>query len=88
MSGLNEFFQIHKGMKLNVTVKLAVQHFFDEGQEVVASTRSYTIINSDELKHAPKNMRQDIETRILEMALYQAGLMIAKVSEIHFTYRK
>ena len=28
-------------------------------------------------------MRQDIETRILEMALYQLGLMIANASEIH-----
>ena len=72
-------------MKLNVTVGLADQYIFDEGQKVIAKTRSFTIIDSDEIcnKKTTKNMRQDIETRILEMALYQSGLMIANVSEIH-----
>ena len=41
-----------------------------------------TVVNSDELKRAMKSMRQDIETIIIEMALYQSGFMIAKVSEI------
>ena len=39
---------MHKGMKLNVTVRLAVQTIFDEGQEVRERTRSFTIIDSDE----------------------------------------
>ena len=39
---------MHKGMKLNVTVRHAVQTIFDEGQEVRERTRSFTIIDSDE----------------------------------------
>ena len=33
-------------------------------------------------------MKPDIETRILEMALYQSGLMIVKVESIHIMYNK
>ena len=75
-------------MKLNVIVQLAAQNIFAEGQEVIVRTRSYTIIDSDELKNALQNMRQNIETRIIEMSLDQSGLMIAKVSGIHIMYHK
>ena len=33
-------------------------------------------------------MKPDIETRVLEMALYQSGLMIVKVESIHIMYNK
>ena len=33
-------------------------------------------------------MRNDIGARILGMALYQSGLMVVKVSEIHMMYNK
>ena len=36
-------------MILNVTVGRAVQYIFDEGQKVIAKTRSFTIIDSDEI---------------------------------------
>ena len=52
-------------------------------QYVIVRTRSYTIINSDELKEALRNMRNGIGARILDMALYQSGLMVIKVEEIH-----
>ena len=42
------FFQMHKGMKLNLRLGLLFQTFFNEGQEVIARTRSFTIIDSDE----------------------------------------
>ena len=45
-------------------------------QDVIVRTRSYTIFSSDELKEALKNMRKDIGARILDMALYQSGLMV------------
>jgi len=48
-------------------------------QDVIVRTRSYTIVNSDELKEALKNMRNDIGARILAMALYQSGLVVVKV---------
>ena len=51
--------------------------------DVIVRTRSYAIINSDELKDALKNMRHDIGARILDMALYQSGLMVVKVKEVH-----
>ena len=57
-------------------------------QDVIVRTRSYTIINSDELKEALKNMRNDIGARILDVALYQSGLMVVKVKEIHMMYNK
>ena len=47
-------------MKLNVIVQLAAQNIFAEGQEVIVRTRSYTIIDSDELKNALQNMRRKI----------------------------
>ena len=57
-------------------------------QDVIVRTRSYTIIHSDELKEALKNMRNDIGAIILDMALYQSGLMVVKVKEIHMMYSK
>ena len=37
-------------MKLNATVKISVVNIFDEMQDVIVRTRSYTIINSGEFK--------------------------------------
>ena len=51
-------------------------------QDVILRTNSYTIINSDELKEVLKSMRNDIGAIILDMALYQSGLMVVKVKEI------
>ena len=85
---LNEYLEKHKGMKLNATVKISVVNIYDEMQDVIVRTRSYTIINSDELQEALKNMRNDIGTRFLDMALYQSGLMVVKVKEIHMMYNK
>ena len=70
-------------MKLNATVKISVVDMYDEIQDVIVRTRSYTVLDSDELKEALKNMRNDIGARILDMALYQSGLMVGKVKEIH-----
>ena len=61
-------------MKYIPTVKLAVPNSLDAGQEVLVRTRSYTVVNSDELKRALTCMRQDIET-ILDMTLDQSGLV-------------
>ena len=47
---LHEYLEKHKGMKLNATVKISVVNIYDEMQDVIVRTRSYTIINSDELK--------------------------------------
>ena len=85
---LNEYLEKHKGMKLNATVKISVVNLYDEMQDVIVRTRSYTLINSDELKSVLKNMRRDIEVRILDMALYQSGLMIVKIKEIHMMFNK
>ena len=74
--------QIHKG------IKLAAQNAFAEGQEVILRLRSNTIIDSDEIENALQNMRQDKETILMYIALYQRGFMIAKVNEIHITYHK
>ena len=52
-------------------------------QDAIERIRSYTIMNSDELKAALKNRRNDIGARILDMALYQPGFMVVKVKEIH-----
>ena len=71
-----------KGMKFNATVKISVVNVYDEMQDVIVRTRSYTIINSDELKAALKNMRNDIGAIILDMALYQPGFMVVKVKKI------
>ena len=75
-------------MKLNATVKIAVVNIYDEIKDVIVRTRSYTKINSDELQEALKNMRNDIGARILGMALYQSGLMVVKVEEIHMMQSK
>ena len=85
---LSEYLKEHKGMKLNAVVSLRVHNIFEEEQLVSAKTRSYTINNEDDLKKALNNMKPDIETRILEMALYQSGLMIVKVESIHIMYNK
>ena len=85
---LNEYLEKHKGMKLNATVKISVVNIYDEMQDVIVRTRSYTIIDSDELQEALKNMRNDIGARISDMALYQSGLMVVKVREIHMMYNK
>ena len=74
--------QTHKG------IKLAAQNAFAEGQEAIVRLRSYTTIGSDESKNALQNRRRDIDTMNMEMALYQCGFMIAKVSGIHITYHK
>ena len=52
-------------------------------QDVIVRTKSYTIISSDELQEALKNMGNDIGARILDMELYQSGWMVVKVNEIH-----
>ena len=73
-------------MKLIATVKISVVNIYDDMQdlqEVVVRTRSYTIIDPDELQEALKHMRVEIGARILDMALYQSGLMVVKVKEIH-----
>ena len=75
-------------MKLNATVKISVANINDEMQDVIVRTRSYTIINSDELKKALNNVRNDIGVRISDMALYQFGLMIVKIKEIHMMFNK
>ena len=85
---LNWRLEKQKGMKLNATVKISVVNIHVEMQNVIGRTRSYTIINSDELKEALNNMRNDIGARILDMALYQSGLMVVKVKEIHMMYNK
>ena len=85
---LNEYLERHKGMKLNATVKKSVVNMYDEIQDVKVRTRSYTVIDSDELKEALKNMRNDIGARILDMALYQSGLMVVKVKETQMMYNK
>ena len=85
---LNEYLEKHKGMKLNATVKISVVNIYEEMQDVIVRTRSYTRIDSDELQEALKNMRNDIGARILDMALYQSGLMVVKVKEIHMMYNK
>ena len=71
-------------MKLNATVKISVVNIYDDMQDVIVRTRSYTVINSDELKKTLNNMRNDIGVRISDMALYQSGLMIVKIKEIHY----
>ena len=68
-------------MKLNATVKISVVNIYDDMQDVVVRTRSYTKINSDELQEALKNMRNDIGARILDMALYQSVLLVVQVKE-------
>ena len=50
-------------------------------QDVIVRTRSYKIVNSNELKEALKNMRNDIGARISDVALYQSGLMVVKVKK-------
>ena len=85
---LNEYLEKHKGMKLNATVKISVVNIYDDMQDVIVRTRSYTVINSDELKKTLNNMRNDIGVRISDMALYQSGLMIVKIKEIHMMFNK
>ena len=75
-------------MKLNATVKISLVNISDDMPDVIVRTWSYTTINSDELQEALKNMRKDIRVRISDMALYQSGLMIVKMKEIHMMLNK
>ena len=72
---LNEYLEKTQRYE-NATVQKSVVNIYDEMQDVIVRTRSYTIINSDELQEVLKNMRNDIGARILDMALYQSGLMV------------
>ena len=62
---------------------MSVENIHDEMQDVKVRTKSYTIISSDELQEALKNMGNDIGARILDMELYLSGWMVVKVNEIH-----
>ena len=75
-------------MKLNATINMEVINLFDEERNVTVRTRSYTIVNKEDLRNASKRMRPDIETRILDMGLYQSGLVINKINNIHIMYNK
>ena len=85
---LNEYLKENRGMKLNATVNMKVMNLFDEERNVTVRTRSYTIVNEEDLRNALKRMRPEVETRILEMALYQPGLKIRNISNIHIMYNK
>ena len=56
--------------------------------DIFATCRRNARCYTDELKEALKNMRNDIGAIILDMALYQSGLMVVKVKEIHMMYSK
>ena len=75
-------------MKFNATVKISVVNIYDEMQDVIVRTGSYTKIKSDEFQEALKNMRNDIGARILDMTLYQSVLRVVQVKEIHMMYSK
>ena len=75
-------------MKLNATINMEVMNLFDEDRNVTVRTRSYTIVNEEDLRNALKRMRPDVETRILDMGLYQSGLVISKTINIHIMYKK
>ena len=75
-------------MKLNATINMKVMNLFDEERNVTVRTRSYTIVNEEDLRNALKRMRPDVETRILDMALYQSGLIISNINNIHIMYNK
>ena len=51
-------------MKLNATVKISVVSIYGEMQDVLLRTRSFTLVDSDELNEALKNMRNDFGARI------------------------
>ena len=59
--------------------EISVVFFFDEMQDIIVRTSSYTTINSDELKEVLESMRNDIGARTLDMALYQSGLMAVEI---------
>ena len=85
---LNEYLKENRGMKLNATINMKVVNLFDEERNVTVRTRSYTIVNEEDLRNALKIMRPDVETRILDMALYQSGLIISNINNIHIMYNK
>ena len=85
---LNEYLKENRGMKLNATINMKVMNLFDEERNVTVRTRSYTIVNEEDLRNALKRMRPDVETRILDMALYQSGLIISNINNIHIMYNK
>ena len=76
-------------MKLNATINMMkVMNLFDEERNVTVRTRSYTIVNEEDLRNALKIMRPDVETRNLDMALYQSGLIISNINNIHIMCNK
>ena len=85
---LNEYLTENRGMKLNATINMKIMNLFDEERNVTVKTRSYTIVNEEDLRNALKRMRPDVETRILDMALYQSGLIISNIKNIHIMYNK
>ena len=85
---VNEYLKENKGMTLNAIVKIRVVNLFDEIRDVVVRTRSYTSVNETDLRRALKRMRPDFETRVLDMGLYQSGLIIDKGKEIHTMYNR
>ena len=75
-------------MKMNSTINMKVMNLFDEERNVTVRTRSYTIVNEEDLGNALKRMRPDVEARILDLGLYQSGLVISKINNIHIMYNK
>ena len=75
-------------MKLNAIINMKVMNLFDEERNVTVKSRSYIIVNEEDLRNALKRMRPDVETRILDMALYQSGLIISNIKNIHIMYNK
>ena len=67
-------------MKLNATINMKVMNLFDEERNVTVRTRSYTIVKEEDFRNALKRMRPDVETRTLDMALYQSGLIISNIN--------
>ena len=85
---LNEYLTENRGMKLNATINMKVMNLFDEERNVTVKSRSYTIVNEEDLRNELKRMRPDVETRSLDMALYQSGLIISNINNIHIMYNK
>ena len=85
---LHKYLKEKRGMKLNATINIKVMNLFDEERNATVRTRSYTIVNEEDLRNALKRMRPDIETIILDMGLYQSGLIIHKINNIYILYNK
>ena len=80
---LNEYLKENRGMKLNSTINIEVMNLFDEERNVIVRIRSYIIVNEEDLRNALKRMRSDVKTRILDMVLYQSGLIISNINNIY-----